>query len=241
MKRVAAPFVPPIVIERRASMPMQRQIYEWFRSAIAEGRLRPGGRIPSSRGLAAELGISRIPVVNAYEQLHAEGYFEAFVGVGTRVAKSIPSESLNIPKVRQGRVSGESATNAALRQISHRASHWNTPSAQPWLNALGAFRVSLPALDHFPVHIWSHVKSDKVTLSQDTDDWISYSEVAIASDGKVTKLFWTGPQNGQLRPVSGITEERPLRVSPNAGLRQNKINPMFVATAKPVHLRDRML
>jgi GntR family transcriptional regulator / MocR family aminotransferase len=155
LKRVAATFVPPIAIERRASMPMQRQIYEWFRGAIVEGRLRPGGRIPSSRGLAAELGISRIPVVNAYEQLHAEGYFEAFVGVGTRVATSIPSESLSIPKVRQGRVSGENVAQAALRQISHRASHWNTSAVQPWLNALGAFRVSLPALDHFPVHIWS--------------------------------------------------------------------------------------
>src|SRR6202012_4254668 len=44
---------------------------------------------------------------------------------------------------------------AALRQISHRASHWNTSAVQPWLNALGAFRVSLPALDHFPVGIWS--------------------------------------------------------------------------------------
>jgi GntR family transcriptional regulator/MocR family aminotransferase len=155
VKRVAATFVPPIAIERHVSLPMHRQIYGWFRSAIAEGRIRPGGRIPSSRGLAAELGVSRIPVVNAFEQLHAEGYFETFVGVGTRVAKSIPSECLNIPEVRKARISGGSVTNAAPRQLSHRASHWNTSSTQPWLNTLGAFRVSLPALDHFPVNIWS--------------------------------------------------------------------------------------
>ncbi len=157
MKRVAATFVPPIVIDRRASSPMHRQIFEWFQSAIVEGRMRPGGRVPSSRGLAAELGVSRIPVVNAYEQLHAEGYFETFVGVGTRVARSIPSESLSVTKLRQTRISGGHAANAVPRKLSHRASLWNKSTSQPWLNALGAFRVSLPALDHFPVNIWSKV------------------------------------------------------------------------------------
>ncbi len=155
MKRVAATFVPPIAIDRRASSPMHRQIFEWFQTAIAEGRMRPGARVPSSRGLAAELGVSRIPVVNAYEQLHAEGYFETFVGLGTRVASSIPSESLNVPKLGKRRTSAAHAANSVPRKLSHRASLWNKSAAQPWLDVLGAFRVSLPALDHFPVDIWS--------------------------------------------------------------------------------------
>lgn len=153
LKRVAATFVPPIVIDRRASSPMHRQIFEWFQSAIADGRMRPGGRVPSSRGLAAELGVSRIPVVNAYEQLRAEGYLETFVGVGTRVARSIPSESLKITKVRRAGIPGGHAASAVPRKLSHRASLWNKLPAQPWLNACGAFRVSLPALNHFPVNI----------------------------------------------------------------------------------------
>ncbi|MGC2660663.1 MAG: PLP-dependent aminotransferase family protein [Bryobacteraceae bacterium] len=155
MKRVAATFVSPIAIDRHASTPVHRQIYEWFQSAIAEGRIRPGGRVPSSRGLAAELGVSRIPVVNAYEQLHAEGYFETFVGIGTRVARSIPTGALTITKVRPARIPGGHAANAAPRQTSHRTLLWNKSPTQPWLNALGAFRVSLPALDRFPVNIWS--------------------------------------------------------------------------------------
>src|SRR3984957_10373491 len=134
---------------------MHRQIYEWFQNAIADGRLRPGGRVPSSRGLAAELGISRISVFNAYEQLHAEGYFETFVGVGTRVARSIPSESVTITKIRQARMPGGLDTQSAPRQISHRASLWNKSPTHPWLNTFAAFRVSLPALDHFPVSTWS--------------------------------------------------------------------------------------
>ncbi len=159
MKRVAATFVPPIAVERGATTPMHRQIYEWFQIAIAEGRVRPGERVPSSRGLAAELGVSRIPVVNAYEQLHAEGYFETFAGVGTRVARSIPDESFLFGKERQKRNVGERSANAVSRQLSHRASLWNESLTQPWLNALGAFRVSLPALDQFPIHIWSKLIS----------------------------------------------------------------------------------
>lgn len=83
---------------------MYRQLYDWFRAAIIGGQLRPGQRAPSTRGLAAELKISRIPVLSAYEQLLAEGYFETFVGVGTCVARSVPDDTL-IPaaaKVRSG-------------------------------------------------------------------------------------------------------------------------------------------
>ena len=73
---------------------MYRQLYEWFRQAILAGQLRPGQRVPSTRSLAAELRVSRIPVSGAYEQLHAEGYFETFVGAGTWVARSIPDDAL---------------------------------------------------------------------------------------------------------------------------------------------------
>lgn len=154
LKRVAATFIPPVVIDRRDKPPMHRQICAWFQCAIAEGRMRSGGRVPSSRELAAELGVSRGSVVNAYEQLLAEGYFETSVGVGTHIAKSIPGE---FPTTRMWHA-GDPAVhekNVAHRQISDRASLWNNPVTQPWLNAPGAFGVSLPALDHFPVDVWS--------------------------------------------------------------------------------------
>ena len=92
MKRVPATFLPPITVDSRAKSPMHRQLYEWFRRAIVTGQMRPGQRVLSTRSLAAELKISRIPVLNAYEQLLAEGYFETFVGAGTCVAGSIPDD-----------------------------------------------------------------------------------------------------------------------------------------------------
>ncbi len=100
MKRISASFLPPIALAYGTKTPMYRQLYGWFRKAIIDGQLRPGQRVPSTRGLAAELKISRIPVLNAYEQLLAEGYFETFVGAGTCVAGSIPDERLSLPAVK---------------------------------------------------------------------------------------------------------------------------------------------
>src|SRR4030081_2400099 len=102
MKRISTSFLPPIALDYRAKTPMYRQLYDWFRRAITHGQMRPGQRVPSTRGLAAELNISRIPVLNAYEQLLAEGYFETFVGAGTCVARSIPDDAL-VPAAAKGK------------------------------------------------------------------------------------------------------------------------------------------
>ena len=81
MKRVSTGLLPSIALE--GTGPIYQQLADWFRRAIAEGRLRPGQRVPSTRALAGELGVSRLPVLGAYEQLHAEGYLESFTGAGT--------------------------------------------------------------------------------------------------------------------------------------------------------------
>lgn len=61
--KAAPPTVfPAVPIDRRLSKPLYRQLYDGYRQAILEQRLRPGQRPPSTRGLADELGISRIPV-----------------------------------------------------------------------------------------------------------------------------------------------------------------------------------
>src|SRR6185437_13342120 len=83
-------FFPPIALDRDGAVPIYRQLYDWFQRAIIGGRLRSGQRVPSSRSLAAELNVSRIPILTAYEQLLAEGYLEAIKGAGTIVAASIP-------------------------------------------------------------------------------------------------------------------------------------------------------
>src|SRR5579863_6990105 len=154
MKRVSASFLPPISLDSSGETPMYRQLYEWFRRAIFVGQLRPGQRVPSTRSLAMELKVSRIPVSSAYEQLHGEGYFETFVGAGTCVARSIPAEAFKPAARKPSDPSRQASRGKAPRAISRRVALMRVPP-QTWPNNLGAFRVSLPALDHFPVGIWS--------------------------------------------------------------------------------------
>ena len=158
MKRISSSFLPPIALDSRARTPMYQQLYEWFRRAILQGQLRPGQRVPSTRNLAAELKVSRIPVSSAYEQLQAEGYFETFVGAGTCVARTIPANAAK-PEGGESRAvarpaAKRAAKRTAPRKISRRAIAMRMPP-QSWLDNMGAFRVSLPALEQFPVGVWS--------------------------------------------------------------------------------------
>ncbi len=154
MKRISASFLPPIALETNGELPMYRQLSEWFRRAIIGGQLKAGQRVPSSRHLAAELKISRISVSSAYEQLCAEGYLETFVGAGTCVASSIAGEALKpaLEKIRG--TSRPVSKNKAPRIVSKRVALMRVPP-ETWLRKLVAFRVSLPALEHFPTEVWA--------------------------------------------------------------------------------------
>jgi GntR family transcriptional regulator/MocR family aminotransferase len=146
------PVVPAIItIDRASGKPLYRQLYDGYREAILERRLRAGQRLPSTRGLASELQISRIPVLNAFEQLLAEGYFEARVGAGTFVASSLPDEP---PAPAARAAAQEPAARPARREVAHRAGALVRPP-EPWLKGRGAFRLSQPAVEHFPFQVWS--------------------------------------------------------------------------------------
>ena len=147
MKRSDTGLIPLIALDGKA--PLYRQLYNWFQHAIVEGRLRPGQRVPSTRALAAELKISRIPVLTAYQQLHAEGYLESFTGAGTCVAASIPEDALK-PTAQAARRPPRKIA-ARLSQRVDAVLALAPDPAQPGT----AFRVSLPALDQFPSDIWS--------------------------------------------------------------------------------------
>lgn len=79
-----------MAIDRQAATPLFRQVYAAISSAIVDGRLRAGARLPASRTMAEQLGLSRTVVVAAYEQLLAEGYATGRVGSGTYVAHDLP-------------------------------------------------------------------------------------------------------------------------------------------------------
>src|SRR5262249_57367964 len=66
-----------------------QQIYERLREGMVRGELAPATRLPSTRALATELGVSRRTALVAYEQLLAEGYIVGRVGSGTTVAPGL--------------------------------------------------------------------------------------------------------------------------------------------------------
>jgi GntR family transcriptional regulator/MocR family aminotransferase len=80
----------PIELDRASSEPLYRQVESNVRGAIDSGRLRPGQRLPSVRALAGQLGVGRLTIATAYEQLAAEGYLVGRMGFGTIVAPHPP-------------------------------------------------------------------------------------------------------------------------------------------------------
>jgi len=133
-----------ITIDRRASRPLYQQIYESFRGRIIRGELRAGDLVPSSRELARESHISRLPALTAYAQLLAEGYFESRIGAGTFISSSLPSRPTGAsPSAAPGRRL-LSAQVVALPK-------YERPS---WAESLGPFQVGQPELQKFPIEIW---------------------------------------------------------------------------------------
>ena len=83
-----------IPTDRRSSVPLRVQLERQLRVAIQSGRLQANSRMPSTRALGDNLGVARGVVVEAYEQLIADGYLSATVGAGTYVTESRPGAVL---------------------------------------------------------------------------------------------------------------------------------------------------
>jgi GntR family transcriptional regulator/MocR family aminotransferase len=128
----------PISLDRTSTVPLFRQICERTRGAIVAGQLHPGERLPSARGLAAQLGAARGTVEAAYAILAGEGWIVARGAAGTIVT----------PQLAQA----ASATRSAPAPSRHGASdnRGGQPEPRP-------FRMGLPALDAFPRKQWARL------------------------------------------------------------------------------------
>jgi GntR family transcriptional regulator/MocR family aminotransferase len=162
MKRPPEGLGPIVALDRRLSKPMHRQLYDGYREAILDGRLRPGQRLPSTRTLARDLAVSRIPVVTAFEQLAAEGYVESRVGAGSFVSARLPEHptARNASRSRAGSGSSTPRREGVRRLPRERL----TTTVAPWLAHSGPFRVSQPALDVFPAELWGRLVARRARL-----------------------------------------------------------------------------
>jgi len=162
--RLREGFIPLARLDAAAPIPLRRQLYDWFLRAIADGRLRPGQRVPSTRRMARELSVSRITILWAYEQLTAEGYLQTIRRSGAVIARSIPARLGSDPT----RAAGAARPAASVAQLSRQATNLLRLREDQTLPIVGAFR-NAPALDHFPRRIWSRLVSRRVRKARTED------------------------------------------------------------------------
>lgn len=139
----------PLRITRSGScVPIYLQIYKELRRAIVLGRLKPGSRLPSTRELASDLGVSRNTVMQAFAQLDSEGYLKAAIGSGTYVASALPDAMLNLghsPLTSHGRRRSSVAVSRFGRLVQE------LPSVpRPTWRQVTPFYPGLPAYEALP-------------------------------------------------------------------------------------------
>jgi GntR family transcriptional regulator / MocR family aminotransferase len=137
-------------VSRAGPRTLGAQIEDQLRRAIREGALRPDARVPSTRDLAGQLGVSRRVVVDAYGQLAAEGYLSLRQGARPRV-----SEATALGSVASAPAMPPAGTAAAPR-------------------ARFDFRPSVPDVSTFPRAAW--LRSLRTALATVTDADLSYGD-----------------------------------------------------------------
>jgi GntR family transcriptional regulator/MocR family aminotransferase len=135
-----------ISLDRKAALPLHRQLYDGLRAHILDGKIPSGTRLPATRELAHDLGISRNTVIAAYDALLAEGYLESVAGSGTRVAL-LPPRPAPAPV----------GAGSRLPPLSGRGELMATQPRDQTTPGRHAFRPGFPEIDTFPFATWARL------------------------------------------------------------------------------------
>ena len=155
--RATQPLWNVLALDRNASASLQDQIVAFFRDAVLRGALKPGVRLPSSRQLAAELGVARITAVEAFDRLAAEGYFVTRRGVGLFVAHTVTDAYLSTLPTRSARARRAPPpdlpkTSGRGQGVERSRTDPSTPDALP-------LATGVPALEQFPWRDWARISA----------------------------------------------------------------------------------
>ena len=159
VKAAKGALLSTLEINRSSSAPIYRQIEDFLRQMILDGALLPSQKLPSTRELALELGVSRITIKSVYEQLISEGYVQGKTGAGTFVSEGLDGETPVVPSVdtiRKDYFDGN---------FSKTAEHISFSQASARYGSILPFRPGVPALDKFPVKRWNKYLSRATTKS----------------------------------------------------------------------------
>tara|TARA_R110002020_G_scaffold95357_31_gene228830 strand:- start:2578 stop:4068 length:1491 start_codon:yes stop_codon:yes gene_type:complete len=155
VKHSAGALLSSIRLDRRASKSISVQLYLALRDVILSGGLRAGERLPATRTLAKETGVSRTTVIDAIDRLVSEGMLVSKVGSGTFVSDTLDRE--RPPPVTDA----ARAPSGAQPRVSYAINHADSAFARrSWLpHRGGAFVTALPALEAFPMAHWSRISA----------------------------------------------------------------------------------
>ena len=151
----AAPFA-SVPLEESSSTPLYYQVYQRLRAAILLGQLSPGTRLPSTRQMAHDLGVSRNTLMSAFDQLIAEGYVEGRVGSGTFVSPTLPEELLEARLKTKPALQIQSDQRSMSERGKVLARTSVTVARRP-PGKMRPFIPGIPALDEFPMALWSRL------------------------------------------------------------------------------------
>ncbi len=153
VKRAGGALLLSIVIDPRSSRPVSTQLYVTLRDLILAGSFAVGERLPASRTLARDLGLSRTTVIEAFDRLTAEGLIESRVGAGAFVSKALLAERPRRFDAGAGQVvrPAPRLSRAMTLAVQRFADRKRLPSTAR------AFTTALPAFEAFPMAIWARL------------------------------------------------------------------------------------
>jgi GntR family transcriptional regulator / MocR family aminotransferase len=145
---------------RKSAEPLHQQLYRQIRDELVAGNFsNNSSRLPSTRTLAADLGVSRLTVNLAFDKLHAEGYLRSKIGSGTFVADPLPESFLSTrrPKIERLPQSPPRLSNR-VRDLPDKRSgkEFDFGIAGP---PGVTFVPAVAALDEFPMEIWERLRA----------------------------------------------------------------------------------
>ncbi|MEO8139338.1 MAG: PLP-dependent aminotransferase family protein [Gemmatimonadota bacterium] len=129
-----------------------------LRAEILGGRLRPGSRLPATRDLARQYGLSRGTLVSAFERLKSEGYIEGSIGSGTFVSEVLPDDLLQVARRADAPPVPKRGRDRRLSAFARRVQLFPGYTIRP----VRAFRANHPALDLFPTTLWAQVAARRL-------------------------------------------------------------------------------
>jgi len=216
---------------RDSKTPAYLWLYSALRAEILQGRLKPGTRLPATRDLASQYGLSRGTTVTAFEQLKSEGYVRGTVGSGTFVSEVLPDDLLKIR--RKAEMAPEPMSSGKKRRISDYARR--APRLIGYeQRRFVPFRANVPAMDLFPIEIWAQITARRVrTMTRNLllgCDALGFEPLreAIAEYLNTSRGVTCRPE--QVAIISGMQEALDLaaRLFINPGDRVGIENPGYV-------------